>query len=162
MKPASISTLRKELDILPPAELAQLCLRLAKYSKDNKELLSYLIFDAGDEEAFIQSVKVQIKAQFEEINTAHMFYVRKSIRKILRMTNKFIRYSGQKQTEVELLLFFCQALFNSGIQFQRVASLNNLYQNQVLKIKKAVAMLHEDLQFDYKKEIENLCVDVSH
>ncbi|MDY0344632.1 MAG: hypothetical protein RBR28_13730 [Lentimicrobium sp.] len=156
IKPASISTLRKELDLLPPKELSQLCLRLAKYSKENKELLSYLIFDAGDEEAFIKSVKARIEAQFEEINTSHMFYVRKSIRKILRTTNKYIRYSSQKQTEVELLLFFCQTLNTSGIKYQRVTSLNNLYQNQVIKIKKAVAALHEDLQFDYHKEIEEL------
>ena len=156
MKPASISTLRKELDLLPPKELAQHCLRLAKYSKENKELLSYLIFDVENEAGFIKNVKSQIEVQFEEINTSHMFYVRKSIRKILRMTNKYIRYSGQKQTEVELLLFFCQTLNNSGIKFQRVTSMNNLYQNQVIKIKKAVATLHEDLQFDYQKEIEKL------
>ena len=156
MKPASISTLRKELDLLPPKELAQLCLRLAKYNKENKELLSYLIFDAENEEGFIKGVKAQIKSQFEEINTSSMFYVRKSIRKILRITNKYIRYSGQKQTEVELLLFFCQTMKASGIKYQRVTSMNNLYQNQVMKIKKAVATLHEDLQFDYQKEIEKL------
>ena len=156
MKPASISTLKKELVLLPPGELAQLCLRLAKYSKENKELLSYLIFDSGDEEDFILSVKVQIKDQFDEINTSSMFYVRKSIRKILRMTNKYIRYSGHKQTEVELLLFFCQTLNVSGIKYGRVTSLNNLYQNQIMKIKKALSTLHEDLQFDYQKEIEKL------
>jgi hypothetical protein len=156
MKPASISTLRKELDSLPPKELAELCLRLAKYSKENKELLSYLIFDSGDEAGFIESVKKQIRDQFAEINTSHLFYVRKSIRKILRMTNKFIRYSGQKQTEVELLLFFCQTLNASGIKYQRVTSLNNLYQNQLLKIKKALSALHEDLQFDYQKDIAQL------
>ncbi len=156
IKPASISTLRKEIDFLPPKELAELCLRLAKYSKENKELLSYLIFDAGDENGFIESVKTQIRDQFAEINTSHIFYVRKSVRKILKITNKYIRYSGQKQTEVELLLFFCQTLNASEIKYQRVTSLNNLYQNQVLKIKKAAATLHEDLQFDYLKEIERL------
>ncbi|HAH56741.1 MAG TPA: hypothetical protein DCL86_01195 [Bacteroidales bacterium] len=156
MKPASISTLRKELDLLPPKELSHLCLRLAKFSKENKELLSYLIFDAGDEETFIKNVKVLIKAQFEEINTSHMFYVRKSIRKILRTTNKYIRYSGQKQTEAELLIFFCQTLKASGIRYQRVTSLNNLYQNQLIKIQKALALLHEDLQFDYQQELELL------
>lgn len=156
MKPASISTLKKELAVLPPGDLALLCLRLAKYSKENKELLSYLIFDSENEEEFILSVKAQIDAQFEDINTSSMFYVRKSIRKILRMTNKYIRYSGNKQTEVELLLFFCQTLNSSGIKYRRVTSLNNLYQNQTMKIKKALSTLHEDLQFDYQKEIEKL------
>ena len=156
MKPASISTLRKELDRLPPKELAQLCLRLVKYNKENKELLSYLIFDAENEEGFIEGVKAQIIAQFKEINTSSMFYVRKSIRKILKITNKYVRYSGQKQTEVELLIFFCHTMKTSGIKYQRVTSMNNLYQNQVMKIRKAVATLHEDLQFDYQKEIEKL------
>ena len=156
MKPASISTLRKELDLLPPKELAQLCMRLAKYSKENKELLSYLIFDAENEKGFIEGVKAQIKVQFEEINTSSMFYVRKSMRKILKITNKYVRYSGQKQTEVELLIFFCQTMKASGIKYQRITSLNNLYQNQVIKIKKSVATLHEDLQFDYQMEIEKL------
>ncbi|GAB1405429.1 MAG: hypothetical protein PHX54_14125 [Lentimicrobiaceae bacterium] len=156
IKPASISTLRKELALLPAKELSVLCLRLAKYSKENKELLSYLIFDAENEEEFIKNVKLLIAAQFAEINTTHMFYIRKSIRKILKTVNKYIRYSGQKNTEVELLLFFCQTLKASGIRFQQTTSLANLYQNQVNKIKKALATLHEDLQFDYKQEVEKL------
>ena len=49
MKPASLSLLKRELENLSAKEVQELCLKLAKYKKDNKELLSYLIFDSGDE-----------------------------------------------------------------------------------------------------------------
>ncbi|MHC1776416.1 MAG: hypothetical protein AB9834_13515 [Lentimicrobium sp.] len=156
IKPASLSLLKQELENLSAKEVQELCLKLAKYKKDNKELLSYLIFDAGDEAEYIKNVKAEIELQFSEINTTHLYFVRKSIRKILRTTNKYIRYSGQKNTEAELLLFFCSKLKDSGIPFQSVSSLSNLYMNQLQKIRKAVSLLHEDLQYDYGREIERL------
>ncbi|MBK6965826.1 MAG: hypothetical protein IPH20_18345 [Bacteroidales bacterium] len=156
MKPASLSLLKQELENLSAKEVQELCLKLAKYKKDNKELLSYLIFDAGDEAEYIKNVKAEIELQFSEINTTHLYFVRKSIRKILRTTNKYIRYSGQKHTEAELLLFFCSKLKDSGIPFQSVSSLSNLYLSQLQKIRKAVSLLHEDLQYDYGREIERL------
>ncbi len=156
IKPASLSLLKQELENLSAKEVQELCLKLAKYKKDNKELLSYLIFDAGDEAEYIKNVKAEIELQFSEINTTHLYFVRKSIRKILRTTNKYIRYSGQKHTEAELLLFFCSKLKDSGIPFQSVSSLSNLYLSQLQKIRKAVSLLHEDLQYDYGREIERL------
>lgn len=148
--------LKKELGTLPPKEVLEICIKLAKYKKDNKELLSFLLFDAGNEPEYIKSVKAEIELQFSEINTTHLYFVRKSIRKILRTTNKYIRYSGQKHIEAELLIFFCARLKDSGIDFQSVTSLYNLYSNQLQKIRKAVSTLHEDLQFDYRGEIERL------
>jgi peptide subunit release factor 1 (eRF1) len=156
MKPASLSFLKREIENLSAKEVQELCLRLAKYRKENKELLSYLIFDAGNESEYIKSVKAEIELQFSEINTTQMYFVRKSVRKILRTTNKYIRYSGQKQTEAELLLFFCSKLKDSGIPYQSVTSLNSLFENQLRKIRKAVSTLHEDLQFDYGLEIDRL------
>ena len=32
----------------------------------------------------------------------------------------------------------------------------NIYQNQLKKINKAIAAMHEDLQYDYLKEVETL------
>lgn len=156
IKPASLSLLKQELENHSAKEVQEFCLKLAKYKKDNKELLSYLIFDAGDEAEYIKNVKTEIELLFSEINTTQLYFVRKSIRKILRTTNKYIRYSGQKHTEAELLLFFCSKLKDSGIPYQSVSSLSNLYLSQLQKIKKAVSLLHEDLQFDYGREIERL------
>jgi hypothetical protein len=156
MKAASLSTLKNELSTLPEEEVLKICMRLARYKKENKELLNYLIFDAFDEAGYIDSIKSELDQHFREINTSHHHFIKKSIRKILKISNKYIRYSGNKRTEVDLLLYFCLKLKNSGLPIRTIVSLHNLYLSQVQKIKKAVATLHEDLQFDYQDEINLL------
>lgn len=161
MKTSTLSTLKKELNTLPAADVVELCLRLVKYKKENKELLSYLLFDAGNETEFIRSVKADMDQQFAEINLGHIYFAKKSIRKILRNTQKYIRYSAHKQTEVELLIHFCAKLKQSKIPYRSSNALLNLYQNQVRKIHAAINLLHEDLQHDYKDELTNLHLPVN-
>jgi hypothetical protein len=156
MKASSISSLKKELSTLPAGDVLEICLKLVRYKKENKELLSYLLFDANNEPEYISSVKEEINLQFAEINLGHLYFAKKSVRKILKTTNKYIRYSGNKQTEVELLIHFCTKLKESGIQIKHSNSLNNLYQNQVRKIHLAISALHEDLQHDYLNEIVDI------
>ena len=156
MKASTISTLRKELNTLPAGDLLDLCLKLIKYKKENKELVSYLLFDANNEPEFIKSIKAEIDQQFAEINMSHLYFAKKSIRKILKTTNKYIRYSGHKQTEVELLIHFCAKLKQSKIPYKSSNSLLNLFKNQVRKIHIALTALHEDLQHDYQKELAEL------
>jgi len=156
MKASTISTLRKELNTLPAGDLLDLCLKLIKYKKENKELVSYLLFDANNEPEFIKSIKAEIDQQFTEINMSHLYFAKKSIRKILKTTNKYIRYSGHKQTEVELLIHFCAKLKQSKIPYKSSNSLLNLFKNQVRKIHIALTALHEDLQHDYQKELAEL------
>lgn len=156
MKAATISEIKQELNAVVPAVLSDLCIRLAKYKKENKELLTYLLFEAHDEPAYIKSVKTDIDTRFAEINQSNLYFVKKSLRKILRTTGKYIRHTGSKQAEVELLLYFCNALFHSSIPLHKSTVLNNLYQFQLKKIAKVIATLHEDLQYDYLKELKKL------
>jgi hypothetical protein len=156
MKAATINEIKQELMAIPPVKLLDLCLRLAKYKKENKELLTYLLFDAHDEAGFIESVKTDITNQFAEINHSNLYYVKKSLRKILRTTAKHIRHTGSKQAEVELLLHFCSTLVNSSIPIHKSTVLNNLYQFQIKKIARVIETLHEDLQYDYLKALNKL------
>jgi len=156
MKASTISTLKKELAALPGSDVIAICMRLIKYKKENKELLSYLLFDANNELEYIRNIKEEIDQQFSEINHSQLYFAKKSIRKILKTTNKYIRYSGHKQTEVELLIHFCSKFKKSGIPIKSSNSLSNLYLNQVRKIHTAISALHEDLQHDYHEEIAKL------
>ena len=61
---------------------------LEKVQKENKEFLTYLMFESHDEEAYIESVKAQMDLLFEDINTKNFFFIRKSARKILTLTKK--------------------------------------------------------------------------
>jgi hypothetical protein len=156
MKAATINEIKQELNAIPSAKLLDLCLRLAKYKKENKELLTYLLFEAHDEAAFIENVKQDMEEQFTAINHSHLYFAKKSLRKILRTTAKYIRHTGSKQAEVELLLHFCSTLQSSPIPIQKGTVIYNLYQFQLKKIEKLIAALHEDLQYDYVKQLKKL------
>ena len=156
MKASSINELKQELSNLPSAQLLDICLKLARFKKENKELLSFLLFEAHDEPAYTSNVKKEIDEQFENVNQDNLYFAKKSIRKILRIANKHIRYSSSKTVEIEVLTHFCMALNESGIPYAKSTALVNLYQSQLKKIKKGIQTLHEDLQYDYLKELGRL------
>lgn len=156
MKAASIKLLKEEMKNRSANELLEVGLRLGRFKKENKELLTYLLFEMQDEKAYIKSIKMEIEQQFQEINRSNIYFAKKSIRKIVRNTNKFIRYSGNKETEVELIMHFCRCMKDSGIPMTKSVALKNIYIRQIQKIKKTISSLHEDLQFDYGEELKFL------
>jgi len=156
MKAASLKEVKSELSHKSPQELMDFCLRLSRFKKENKELLTYLLFEYSDEEGYIESIKSAMNVEFEAINTDSYFYMRKTIRKILRLIKKYIRYSQNKETEVELLLYFASKLQNFQPSIFESKALENLYFRNLEFIKKKVSLLHEDLQYDYHLEIEEL------
>ena len=156
MQSASLSTIKNELQHIPQEVLVELCLRIAKYKKENKELLNYLLFENTNEQNYINVLKQEIEEQFAEINISNMFFAKKSIRRILRMANKYIKYSGLSETEIEVLIHFCKQVKALKIDYTKSAAMVNLYNNQLKKINKAMNTLHEDLQYEYEKEIELL------
>ena len=156
MKAATINELKQELSNSTPSQLVELCLRLARFKKENKELLTYLLFEAHDTAAYIQSVKNEIDLQYEQMNKSNVYFIKKTLRKILRTINKYTRYSGLPSVEIELLIYFCSAMKVLDLNIEKNPVLFNLYHNQVKKINKTLATLHEDLQYDYKREIAKL------
>lgn len=156
MQSASLSTIKNELQHIPQEALVELCLRIAKYKKENKELLNYLLFENTNEQHYINAIKQEIEEQFAELNISNMFFAKKSIRRILRMANKYIKYSGLAETEIEVLIHFCKQVKTLKIDYTKSAAMVNLYNNQLKKINKAMNTLHEDLQYEYEKEIELL------
>ena len=155
MKAESVVTIKKELQHRSYDELVQLCLRLARFKKENKELLTYLLFESHNEEDYINSIKIEIDEQFENINTVSYFYIKKSVRKILRTIKKYARYSLKKETEVELLLHFCERLKTFSPSIKQNVTLTNIYNRQILTVEKLIASLHEDLQYDFNIKLDN-------
>jgi hypothetical protein len=160
MKAASINEIKKELTDLSAERLVELLLQVTKYKKDNKELLTYLLFEAGNKQIFISSIKKEVKVLFEEINQdLNLYFTRKSIRKILRLVNKYAKYIDEKEAEVELLIYFLQQMHQSGIPYQKSTALNNLFDAQKSKIKKLLTTFHEDLQHDYLQQLTIIATD---
>lgn len=159
MQAARISELKKALKEKSHNDLLKITLRMAKFKKENKELLTYLLFEAADEEQYIRMIKEEISSGFASITASSFYLIKKSIRKTLRQTKTAIRYSQQKPTEVELLLHFVEELQTLHPSYRRSKVLRNLREGQLNRIQKIIDGLHEDLQYDYQIELENVLAD---
>jgi hypothetical protein len=153
LKIFSVAEIKQELSDADAKQLLEICLRLIKFKKENKELVSYLLFESNDLSWYISEIKKDIDAEFAQVNRSNLYFAKKTIRKILKNTNRFIRYTQSKEAEAELLIYFCKTAKDSGLKIGNSPALLNLYNNQVKKIKAIVNSLHEDLQYDLNKEV---------
>lgn len=156
MKTASLKEIKTELKHQSKDEIMELCLLLTKFKKENKELLTYLLFERENEAAYVQGIKEGIDEQFEAINKASYYFINKGVRKVLRSCKKFIRYSKNKETEVEVLLYFCSKVKEISELYTYNSTLMSIYDKQLEIIQKKISALHEDLQYDYNLIIEEL------
>ncbi|HBE66546.1 MAG TPA: hypothetical protein DDW52_00220 [Planctomycetaceae bacterium] len=152
MEAATISKLKKELALMNQAELMDAILRLARFKRDNKELLTYLLFMSHDEQAYADYLCEQIDGFYAETPTPP----KKTIQKMLRWTNKCLRYSGNKETEVQVRIHFCRVLANSRVRINQSRVIENLFHNQINKIETLIEKLHEDLRFDFRQQLASL------
>ncbi len=160
MKPEKLSDLKKELSGLSVHGLTDICLRLAKYKKENKELLTYLLFDADNPMQYAEEVKNFLIEDFKTMQK-HYYYSTKSMRKIIRLINRYAKYTGSKQVETELALWFCINFLKYADLRTSHKPLQGLLTRQFEKIIKLLPKLHEDLQFDYQKEFESVVINAS-
>jgi len=156
MKAATAKQIRDELKDRTESELREIVLRLSRFKKENKELLSYLLFEAHNEEDYIESVKSHIDSKLLEINTSNVYYAKKAIRRILKETKKFIRYSSNRETEVALLIHFCKSLQESHPKLMNNKVVRDIVKRQIVLIKVRISTLHEDLQYDYERELNDV------
>lgn len=156
MKTASLKEIKTELENTPPEKLLEICLCLTKFKKENKELLTYLLFEEGNEQSYVASVKQVLNELFETVNKTQLYFAKKTIRKIVRIANRYIKYSECKTTEPDVLLHVCEKINELNLDLKKNTALHNIYLSQLKKIKKAVSVMHEDEQYDYLKMLEVL------
>ncbi|MGI4751335.1 MAG: hypothetical protein ACRYFB_11945 [Janthinobacterium lividum] len=142
------SDLKKELQHLSNAEIAALCLRMARFKKENKELLTYLLFKADDPDAFVQEYKEEMNGQFKQL-PGKSYHAVKTLRKISTQMNNQIRYSGLDTVKVELLLHFCHSYIENVYHHNSYKPLHNMLYRFAEKTKVAIQKMHEDFQHDY-------------
>jgi hypothetical protein len=156
MKPASVNEIKQKLKETDKKELIEICQRLARFKKENKELLTYLLFEEDDLPGYIKNVREEIDEGFLQVNTSSVYFAKKTIRKILRIANKHIRYTGSKTAEAEILLHYLTNFKGVNLHWQRSTALVNIYKSQLKKIGAAISTMHEDLQYDYRRELQRL------
>lgn len=153
MKIASVKELKDELKYKDEKELIDIVLRLSRFKKENKELLTYLLFEAHHEDDYVDTIKAHIDKQFIAINTRNIYYAKKGVRRILKEAKKYVRYSGSKETEVAVLIHFCKLLQEFQPYYSKSKVLRDICARQIVLIKVRISTLHEDLQYDFEQEL---------
>ncbi|HEX7415368.1 MAG TPA: hypothetical protein VF411_15090 [Bacteroidia bacterium] len=155
MKTYSLHELKNELQELPPSELLELCIKLAKYKKDNKEFLAYCLFEAGNKPAFMNEIKTEIDEHIRALQSqSNAYYAKKGLRKLLRILSRYSKYINDKALSAEMLIYLCLQLKQSGIAYV----LAKIYEQQLKKINALLITLHEDLRQDYLSDLEKISV----
>ncbi|SDH00347.1 hypothetical protein ACQ86K_11210 [Mucilaginibacter sp. P19] len=150
--------IKKEIQHLHNEQLAELMLRLARYKKENKELLAYLLFEAHDEAAFIEKVKAEAGFMFSQLSSLS-YNAAKGMRKILRLLSKYTKFMTSKGAEIDLLINFCENYLEYADRRTSYKPLRLILIRQVEKIRGLINKLHEDLQFDYQDSYNKLISD---
>ena len=156
MQTASAKEIKIALEQRSARELIAICMRLARFKKENKELLTYLLFAGADEADYIVQVQELIDEQFAAINRQNWYHIKKGMRKILTEVRKYCRYSPHKSTEVTLRLYYCQRMLEFTPSIRRNRVLRGVFERQVSTIRTAIGKLHEDLQYDFNQELDDL------
>jgi len=157
LKISSLSELKKELQLLSAEELVMMCVALAKYKKDNKEYLDYLLFSAHSKAGFVAEIKLELDHHFMNIDIqSNLYFIKKTFRKLLRLVNKYCKYLNDKSSALELHIYYCNKIRDSGVPFLKSQMITNLYEQELKKINILLMGLHEDLRADYTSEIEDL------
>ena len=160
MEKEKIHLLKKELQQRSAKELVEVCLSIAKLKTENKEMLTYLLFDSEDPLEYAQRVKKEIENHFAELNP-HYYYTTKSLRKTLRLINKYSRFTKFKQGEAELLLHFSQLFLHSIDKGTKHIPLLGLQHRSLQKAYSIIQKLHEDLQYDYSVEYDKIAMQTT-
>ena len=152
MKAAALSQIKKELAKLDHDELLDVCVRLAKFKVESKELLTYLLMHADDEIGYADELCDEIDEQLDTSGRIH----KRTLRKVVRWMDKCLRFSGNKETELQVRIHFCRRIKDKRISFGGCRVSENMYATQLKKIDKAIEKVHPDLQFDFSRQLSGL------
>jgi len=153
LKAATVNDIKQEISQLTKKEVEALCQRLARFKKENKELLTYLLFEAGNEEGFVSSIKAEIDELFADLPKPNWYFTKKALSKILRLISRYSKYTAVKESHVQMLLHFC---YNVKQMHTKNRALTEMYSKQVKKLHGLIALLHEDLRYDYERQLSQL------
>lgn len=156
MKTSGLNNIKKELSSYNQQQLLDTLLRLIRFKTENKELVSYLLFDKDDLSTYIADLRTDIDDLLKDVHHMPTFMVKRVLRKALRTISRYSRYTQIKETEAELLLHLCRIMKTKGLNDTYSKVINTIYVKQLEKIRKMIPSLHKDLQFDYLAELQNL------
>lgn len=156
MHSATIDTIKTELKQLPPKQVLDLLLRLARFKKENKELLTYILFESANESEYVEQVKKEIAEEMLEIDGLPGYQYKKQFRKIQRKINKPVKYIGNKSATAELYLHMIRMISEKKKTTYLAAFLEKIVQQYTVKIEKLLPGIEDDLAADIRKQLKQI------
>ncbi len=154
MQPASIDTIKQELKQRTPKQVLDILLHLARFKKENKELLTYLLFEATDNEAYVRQVKEEITDALHQIDGLPAYQYKKQFRKMQRKLGKPVKYMNNKSATIELYMHVIEQISaDRKTSFIR-AFLDKVAEQYIRKIEKILPAVPEDLAGDIARRIQ--------
>lgn len=155
MEKTTLSDIRKELVHCSREELVAIALRMARFKKENKEHLAYLLFEK-DEPEYIRGINTEISAALHDLKRMNSLQVKKTLQKTLRTITKNKKFCLSKIYEMEVMLHFTELMQVKKIPHSSSTYISQFYFKQVLKLPKILAGLDPDLQTDYQTAVDDL------
>lgn len=144
----TMGNLKQELQAQERKELIDLCLHLARFRNENKELITYMLFHAQDPLGYAEEYKRMIEEPFDKY-LMNPYFLAKGIRKSFRLISRYAKVSKSKEGECELYLHLAD-LFMERIQGKLVhKTLIMLLERALKKAHQLILKMHEDFQMDY-------------
>jgi hypothetical protein len=134
----------------------ELLLRLARFKKENKELLTYILFESANEHEYVEQVKKEISEEMEEIDGLPGYQYKKQFRKIQRKINKPIKYIGNKSATAELYLHMVRMISGKKKNNYLATFLNKSAEQYISKIEKLLPGIEDDLAADLRKQLKQI------
>ena len=156
MNIASIREIKNEITALPQDELIEFCLTIIKSRKENKEFAQYLLFERQNEELYSEKITAFLGDQFATINNTRIFFIKKGFRRIVRLANRYLKYAQNDETRVKVYLFLVRNFDSYAHDKRCFYETRKIVESLKAKLDKWISALHEDLQFDYKRKLEEI------
>jgi hypothetical protein len=151
----TLASLKKELNGLERTELITICARLARYKKENKELLSYLLLDADDPMLFAEKIKPLLDEPFDAPYHSSWAFA-KRLRKALRQIAKYQRFTGSARGEAELLMYFLHKFKGDWRRGITQSGIQKIIQRCFDKIELLIDKMDEDYRSDFEDPLTEL------
>lgn len=151
-----IAEIKKAVSYLDEQELRALLMDIIGFSTDNKRFAYFKLHEQQDEQFFlVESKEFLLQEFFKAVNT-NFWTGKKSLQKLRSTLNKLLKFTKRKDFQLELILYFCQQAKEFGYLSYKHPVIDNLYATQLRKAESLISKLHEDLQYDYQQQVEEL------
>ena len=154
-----IHELRVKTNDLSVESLHRLLTRLMRFKRENKELVAFELFIRAEPENWFADIREECNVTLNEMNTSHPYFMRKTMRKLIRTLKTYARYAGDPAIEAELLCILLEAFHQKHLHEHTAEKIRKIVTDTQVRLQKMISKLHDDLQYDFIRRLADISVN---